>query len=283
MQQTRDGRLTFELTRPVTSWGLTSDYREFHLPPHALADCIDSVIWMSANGGEFELSRVDVAHQSRYDQPNDSGTPSMYVLLDGRIRLIPAPNPQTGSIRYVYQRRHGDLCAETQKCTIASVASLSAGAACSITMSSDLASGMVAGAWVDLISPRYPYRLELPDVRITSANTGTDTLTLDLPYATLNAVSPTTLVAVHSGETPYVHLPLELRQSFTDYVAAAIVRQLGDEALANTYERSAQEGLGRALGMLSPRTKGTRLKLVNPYSLFRGGASRRNRGGGETW
>jgi hypothetical protein len=281
LQQARDGRLTFSLTRSVSADARTVAFDEIELPPFAVADAISSLVLIDTSGSESVLSPMQVDQEPYVDQPSYSGQPAGFLLIDGRARLVPKPSNTAVGVRINYQRRHGDLVASSAVGTISSILTVGDGSTCTLTLSATPPAGFVAGAWVDIVNPYYPYRLELVDVKITGI--AVNTLTLAIPYATLNAISPTNMTCVLSGQSPYVQLPLEMRKSFTEYAAASICRQIGDEAGAEAYEQSAREGMGRTVSMLSPRIKGTREKAVNRGGLFRGGPRSRYWTPGESW
>lgn len=280
MQQARDGRLSFSLTRTVSTDARSSSGDEIELPPFAVADAVSSFVLIDPSNNESILRVLQPDHEPDYDQPNNAGKPWGLLLLDGRARLVPKPSGTGYAVRITYQRRHGDLVPSSAYGTVGSVATVGDGSTCTLTLSATPPSGFVVGAWVDVVNPSYPYRSELVDAKITAV--ATNTLTLNVPYATLNAVVPAGMTVVLAGQSAYVQLPLEMRQPYTEFAAAAILRQVGDESAAEAYEASAQAGMGRVANMLSPRVKGAREKVVNANGLFRGNA-RPRWNTGERW
>jgi hypothetical protein len=74
---------------------------------------------------------------------------------------------------------------------------------------------------------------------------------------------------VKSGTSPYVHLPLEFKACLTQKIAAQVLGDIGDAQGALMLEQKAEAELGRVVSMLTPRSKTSRIKVINPHSLLR--------------
>lgn len=262
----RGGRMATSILRAVPSSSVVTSGQDYELPPMAIADALDSVTWVSASGlSEVMLQVVPLGLETTYSTPTGTGTPRHFALLDGTVRVYPAPN-EDGSLRIVYQRRHGQLVAGSDTALVTNVVD-NAGAAQVTLTTTPLA--FVGGAWVDLIGSSYPYRIKVHGAAINSVDGG-NTFTLSTTYAAFLAAGPIGDTVATYGRTPYVHLPMEMRGPLTQHIASKILHDFGDTALATSREQSAERGAQRAGDMLSPRTKATHEKAFNPRSLMRG-------------
>ena len=278
MQQAGDGRLVELLQRPVTGL-LASDYRtgsEVELPPLAVADTVEGVSWLNAEGSsEVRLQRIDHHAQSTYDNPTSTGQPIAYALLGNRLRLYPKPD-QGGTIRLTYQRRHPVLVPDqlAYAATLLNVATTVAG---TITRFQYMGDQPLAGLQpldnVDLLSNQAPYRPLVTGVPVWAAN-GTTNVDLNVPLSMLSGLNLYGVRLVRTGHSPYVHYPLELRAAVAEKTAANIMRRFGDLTNAQASEQTAQQELARVMQMLSPRAKRDRVRAVNPYSHLRLGMRR---------
>ena len=273
MQQAGEGRLTDLLERPVTGL-LSSAYRagsELELPPLAIGDTVDAVTWLNAQGtSESRLQRIDASLQPDYDRPGATGAPQAYALLGSRIRLYPRPD-QGGTVRLTYQRRHPHLIADTTTTvgTLLNAATTIAPGITQFTLTSDVSMGLMVLDTVDLLSGQAPYRPLATGLSVWSVNLAL--LQLQIPLSTLSGLNLYGVRVVRSGQSPYVHYPLELRASVTEKIAANVMRRFGDLTNAQASEQIALGELQRVITMLSPRVKRDRPKVVNPYSHLRMG------------
>ena len=275
MQQAGDGRLVELLQRPVTGL-LTSDYRagsECELPPLAIADTVESVVWLNSQGtAETRLARIDHAQQATYDDPGRQGQPEAYALLGGRIRLYPRPD-QGGTVRILYQRRHPVLVPDSPA-TIGTVSSVAAsGTTATVLFWSTAQAPFGNGDVVDLLNNQAPYRVALSGAAVASI-TGTTAVTVTAPLSLLSNLVVSGTRVVRTGTSPYVHYPLELRPAVTEQTAANLMRRVGDLQNAQASAQTAREELARVLQILSPRSKRDRVRAINPYSLMRTGMRR---------
>lgn len=278
MQQAGEGRLSALFNRPVSAL-LSSDYRasgECELPPLAIADTVESVAWLNANGtNETRLQRIDHAVQSDYDRPDASGSPRAYALIGARLRLYPKPD-QGGTIRVVYQRRHPHLIADTTTNvgTVTGIQTQPNQPTQTNLIVTTPAMSVQPNDLVDLISRDSPYRPVFTSVRLQIApyvNAGFTVVTVELPNSAIGSLNIQNTRLVRSGQTPFVHYPLELRAAITEKIAANLMRRYGDLSNAQASEQAALQELGRVVTMLSPRVKRDRPKAVNPYSHLRSG------------
>lgn len=262
------GRLVETYNRSISA-ALASSYRagsEFELPPLALADTVEAVTWISADGvREVPLSLITEAQQSTYDSPPSMGDPSFYSLLSGRIRVYPQPTTG-GLLRFTYQRRHPELVADTTA-NVGTVLTASDQGDGYVLFTLAATSPFGVGDFADLVSDKYPYRPLFTSLYCDSAVS----CRLYLPYAYLAPVNVTGMRVVRSGQSPYVHLPLEFRSSLVEHTAAKVMRTIGDFTGAQAADATAGAELVRGIQMLSPRTKQQRPKAVSWSSLLRRG------------
>lgn len=270
----RDGRMAQAFQRDMATASLSSTTSVFELPPMGVADAIDGVTWISADGGQqCRLQVIPANMLPIFTQPNDAGSPPTgYALMEGTIRVFPKCG--AGTLQIVYQRRHGQLVVGSDTCI--ALNALDVGGLTSLNLSV-VPSSFVAGAWVDVIGSTYPYRTKIAGARITLVSSFS--IDLDVSFSTFTAATDSGDTVVLYGKTPYVSLPLEMRASLTQHIAANIMAELGDTAMVGMYDQRADMGAQRTRDMLSPRTKADMPKLFNPYSLARRGGGR----GGRRW
>lgn len=269
----RDGRMATTFLR-AASGSQSSTSSVYELPPMGVADAIDSVTWVnSENSQEYRLEVIPAAMLPLFTQPDDSGSqPSGYALMDGTLRVF--PRCTSGSLKITYQRRHGELVVGSDTASLLNTLNSGGLASPNITVTP---ASFVADAWVDVVGSVYPYRTKIEGARIVTAGVGY--LDLDVSYDDFVAATDEGDTVVIYGKTPYVQLPLELRQPLTQHVAANIMAELGDGALVGMYDARSEAGAQRTRDMLSPRTKADMPKLFNPFSLSRRGGGR----GGRRW
>jgi hypothetical protein len=267
----RDGRMAAFLTRDVATQTITSDGSEFELPPMAVADSLDSVTWQSADGGApLRLQLIPLGQEGLYNEDSGQGVPSFYLLLDGRVRVLPAPR-SGGKIKITYLRRHGQIVPASDQNT-AAITNLTNVGGPQLTLSAPSFVFQV-GQWVDIVSKFYPYRFKLHGARITAVNSGSSTITLGAEaFADVNLLSPIGDIVCLYGVTRFVHLPLEMRVSLTKRIAMDILNEIGDVPLAQRYEAFAEGEAARSRDMLSPRVKSDREKVISRNSVARSGA-----------
>lgn len=263
--EARNGRLATTILRAVSGSSVSTSGQDYELPPMAVGDTIDSVVWLNAAGTEDRpLQVVPLGLESDFGPATVVGEPEHYALLEGVLRIFPRPSV-SGSLRINYQRRHGALVAGSDTASVTAV--VDNGGFARVTLTSTPAS-FVAGAWLDFMGVTYPYRIKLHGASITTAH-GSNQFTLGATYSAFLVANLVGDTAVIYGKTPYVHLPMELRSALTGRVAAKIAKQLGDLQLAAMLEQTAELDLRRATTTLTPRTKSQREKAFNPRSLLR--------------
>ena len=262
----RNGRMATTILRAVSSSSVVTSGQDYELPPMAVGDTIDSVVWLNSAGTqERPLQVVPLGLESDFGPATVVGEPEHYALLEGVLRIFPRPSV-SGSLRINYQRRHGALVAGSDTASVTAV--VDNGGFARVTLTSTPVS-FVAGAWLDFMGVTYPYRIKLHGASITTAH-GSSQFTLGVTYAAFLAAALVGDTAVVYGKTPYVHLPLEMRSYLVARVAGKIARQLGDMQLAAMHDAAAVQDGARAAAVLSPRTKYDRTKAFNPRSLLRG-------------
>jgi hypothetical protein len=270
----REGRGLTQLSRTVATASISARGDVFELPPMAVADGIDAVYWQDDAGGQqTPLALIPDSLLPVFAQASDSSStrPDGYTLRDGTIKVF--PRCTSGTLVISYQRRHGQLVVGSDTAVVVSVANQ--GGFARVTLSGT-PSAFVANAWVDVIGSNHPYRTKLHGARITSV-VGGNVFDLSAAYADVTPLSAVGDVVVTYGKTPYVSLPLEMRPSLTQHVAANILAELGDASMVGMYDARAEAGAARTRDMLSPRSKADRPKMVNPHSLARGALAGRRR------
>lgn len=271
LQLAGDGRLSFSFDRSAVA-SLSSPFRaanEFLLPPHAVGDTIENVVWVDADGlTERPLHLLDIPEQE-YAPDSSTNGPTHYAFSSGRVRLYPPTTPEQGALRFNYQRRHGALVADTAANAPTILFSANAGDGYSIlTLAST--SPFTVGDYVDIVSDQYPYRVIFGDVYV-GANSGSST-TVYVPNAYLPTTSELSGMRVlKSGQSPFVSLPLEMQLCVHEKVAANILRLLGDMSQASACEAIAKDELTRVLQIFTPRAKSDRRKIVNANGVMRRG------------
>lgn len=271
----RDGRALADFSRASTD-ARDVNGNDFELPPLALGDTIDSVVWVDSSGESWPLELIPQAMEHLFDQTGDTGRPTCYAFRDGSIRVFPKPDT-SGSLRIKYMRRHGVLVIGSDTTTVTSFASASS-TDTNITVAS-IPSSVVAGAWLDVIGKYHPYRTKMHGLRVVSA--ASSVVRVSTPLAAFTAASTAGDTLALYGKTPYVQVPLEMREPLTRQISSRILAELGDLQLADGYDKMAIVGAQRVRDVLSPRSKVDRAKLKNPFSLARGGSSRRRRWTGD--
>jgi hypothetical protein len=269
MAKAGEGRNIVQLERTTAITTAYGTSREITLPPHAVADTIDSVFWVDTAGKEFELMPLDLASQPKFDQPDSQGNPTHYAVLSGSIRIYPEPLT-VSTFRINYTRRHPELIA-TDSTTIVPVTGASGSTSTSFAVASH---SYATGEGLDLVNVYWPYRVLLADMVITASSA--IEVTVAVPYTQVSGLSPTGSVLVPSGTSPYVHLPQEFRACVSFKLAEHVLGMIGDEVGAQTNAQRAEAELARVVDLLNPRVKSQRQKLINPHSLMR---SRARRGG----
>ncbi len=261
----RDGRLATSILRSVTSSSVVTSGQDYELPPMAVGDTVDSVIWVSSDSqSEWPLTQIPLGLEQQYTTPASTGVPTNFAFLDGVVRIYPRPN-LTGSLRITYQRRHGELVVGSDTASVTAVTDNGGFARVTLTATP---SSFVAGAWLDFMGVTYPYRIKLHGASITTAH-GSNQFTLSATYAAFVAASLVGDTATLYGKTPYVHLPMELRSALTARIAGKISGQLGDIQREARLEGVAERDGARAMAVMSPRGKASPQKAFNPNSLLR--------------
>ncbi len=275
----------------VSAWGIFKDELtvsgdavgtegdSFALPSFASAEGILHVHWFDSSTDStperIHPLPLQLEADYRFDYSDSVSTPSYYMVEGGRIRLMPRP-PSNGVLHVWYQARHPELVE-----TSATLASIDTGAD-TITVDS------VPAGWptptaavpirVDVYSAygphRYFYRnLELNGLTTTTydytASSEDETVIGQIPAAT-NSVR----IALH-GQCDYVQLPLEYRKALSQKTASYILRQIGDEAGANSMEGMAQRSIAAANNQFMPRTRGQAQRWINRRSPMRSGRTTR--------
>ena len=260
------GRLVETYNRSATA-ALSSSYRaatEYELPPLAVGDTIEGVTWVTADGqSEVRLGQISQAEGPTYDTPTSNGAPAWYSLLSGRIRIYPQPT-EGGIVRFNYQRRHPELIIDAATDVGTVVTATDAGGGYVLFSLVDT-SPFAIGDFVDLVSNKYPYRPLFTSLYCDNSSS----CRLYLPFSYLSTVDVSGMRVMRAGQSPYVHIPLELRPALIEHASAKVMRTIGDMVGAQAADAMARDELARIMELLAPRTKADRPKAVGWNSLMR--------------
>lgn len=275
MSGSHEGRMVAEITRDIID-GTDATRSEFALPRMGAGDTLDSVWWQDSSGRQRRLALISVSiSPDLFPSPStdSAGTPSHYALLDGGVRIF--PRPTSGTLKYVYQRRHSELVIGSSTAVVLAVTQDGGGNA--VLQVSSTPSDWSVGCSLDVISGSYPYRYKIHG--LTVQGSASNLISTDVPYATaVNAVLVGATAALY-GKIPYVQLPFEMRSPLVNKIAAQIAVELGDNALAQTLDSLGGAAGQRVADLLSPRTKNDRQKVFSVNSLMRRGMFRQLRRG----
>ncbi len=271
----RDGRAVTQTLVSLANEQDDSSGQVFRLPPMALGNTIESVKWVDDEdeNNVCSLQLIPAGMEGIFSRWNERGSPTSYALFNETLKVYPAPEAR-GSLRITYMRRHGQLVIGTDLTTVSSVQSFTdTQVQFNVTTNP---SSFVVNAWVDIYASYYPYPFKMSG-RIANGAAGIIYIYGD--YTDVAAlVDPGDTMVIY-GKTPYVSLPLEMKGPLVQQIAQQITAELGDLELSTGYNTLSKEGAARVADMLSPRAKSDKQKLVNPYSLARGGYRRRFWGG----
>jgi hypothetical protein len=273
----RDGRLVTTVLRDLANEAVNEAGNMFTMPPMAVAESIEGVSWipqLDQPGKAIRLQLIPANMEAIFYNSDTRGTPSSYAIKDNVICVYPRPE-ERGYLQVSYMRRHGQLVVGSDTASVVAVLSTGFDDQLELQVTSNPTSYTV-GAWIDVYGQYYPYRLKASG-RIAGGAPGTLTIWGNYEdWAASVAPGDTTVIL---GKTPYVHLPLEMRSAQHEQIASKLTAVMGDFQLSPGYNNMAKESEARARDMLTPRSKGDKQKLVNPYSLARGGRS----GGRRRW
>lgn len=265
--QAGEGRFVASIDRAITAV-LNGPYREgseLPLPALAIADTVENVTYIDQNGiVQSRLTRMDPAQEADFDRLDREGTPASYTVLSGRIRLYPRPTTG-GIVRISYQRRHPELVSDVPA-NVAILTALTGTTTTALTLNAAL-TGLAVGDEVDVLAVSYPHRTLGAGLNVAAAS-GTS-VTLSAPASLFTGLPTTGARLVRAGQSPYVQLPLELRQALVEKTTSNILRTMGDVQGAQLAEQAATLELSRVMQMLSPRAKRDKARAVNPWSLMR--------------
>lgn len=239
------------------SFNVTADDATYRLPERAVGDAIVNVEYVDSGGTTRRLNHY---HINERHTLNDEGgaTPEGVVIEGNEIVAIPTPNATTGTLRVKYMTRRGKFVAVASAMQITAIAGN--------VLSGNAPSGWTTATEVDLIQQ----------------NPGFDTLDVDRALSavsagvsvTLSATPPDDLavgdwVAV-AWQTPIIQLPVELHSPLVWAVASAFREQIDDQQAAERFLRRAEDGIQRAVNIMTPRVKGISRKVHNQQSFIRG-------------
>jgi hypothetical protein len=153
---------------------------------------------------------------------------------------------------------------------VTTVATATAGTETKFTLSSAPPAEIAVGSWVDIVGARVPHSVNYADAIVTAVS-GAD-VTVSVAYATMTAAVDSTAARNYmqpSGQSYFVQLPLEMRSALAGLTSASILGQMGDMGGASRAEGGAMRELADIGNFLATRTKGTKEKIINRFSLMR--------------
>lgn len=269
-----EGRMGTAFLRAMTADAQDVAGTAYFLPPMAAADAVVAVLWVDpVTNTEKRLEGIPDAMLPLFTRTTDAGIPHGYAFMDGGVTIFPRPSV-AGTLKFLYQRRHGVLTADVADYGSEVLSFATDPAGCTITVAAAPVA-FVAGVWLDVIGRNYPYRIKVHGARVS--NVAGDVVTINTPFAEMQKVNPVDDLAILYGKTPYVHLPLEMREPLTQQVSSRVLSEIGDMPISVAQDQMATAGALRVRDMLSPRAKSQPQKLYNPNSIARGGHSFRRR------
>jgi len=279
----------------VAADGLGANSDTFLLPSFASAEGLLNVQWFSSASDDTpkRLSPIPVQQEDDYraEYGTNTGSPNFYTIEAGRLRLLPVPT-SGGRVRIWYQARHPELVATTDN--VVAVDSVVTSGTEQIDFQTTRPSNWPTleeggdDIAIDLFSSFGPHRYyfrrllldgtDSPDgssAYIDSTLSTEDIALLDSASVAANSGNGDVYAALH-GQSDVVMLPLEYRKALSQKVASYVLRQIGDEAGANSMEGMSARSLASAHDQFLPRTSGQAQRWVNRRSPLRS-SGRRNR------
>ncbi len=293
--------------QPVGAWSVVSEdltvaddalgerSDTFLLPSFASAEGLLSVQWYDSATATSPIRLSPIPNQLeedyRYQYGTTQGRPNFYFIRSGRIQLLPAPQSQ-GYVRIYYQARHPELVVTADNVIRVTGITTTSNPTVSFDGSrpanwpafGEGSPGFSIALFSHLGPPRYYYRALVVDdpatassVRITNIDREDVTALEEANEAcswNSGAGGYRDVYAALHGQSDVVMLPLEFRKAFAQKVASYILRQIGDEAGANSMEGMSNRSLAAANDMFVPRTRGQAQRWINRRSPLRSGIRR---------
>ena len=264
----------------LDSGALGRDGDEYVLPSHCTAESISHVVHYDTltSDNPSKLPNLPLQNREDYSDGSSTGTPAYWSFKSGRLLVTPAPaSTSTGYLRVFYQRRHPELVVITNN--VVDVHEILT-AANTVEMASTPTGWPASFPYsIDIYSIYGPHRFYVTDLSIASESSSVFTYTAPVdeqPIADTPAIAENpTAVATLSGQSSHVHLPPEFRKPLNLRVASYLLRQIGDEARANSMLGEYRAMLQSIQNSLQPRAKNSSQRIINPNSPLRGQGYRR--------
>lgn len=281
-----DGRLITSWLRTLGTDAIDAAGMVYELPPMATADTLDALIWVDPTTNvERRLELVPPAMLPLFTRGSESGTPTGYAFQDGTVRIFPRPSVG-GKLRMLHQRRLPVLTNTVGDYAMITSA-VQSPADPSWTRITPVSAGG-AGAniytalapWLDIVGLYYPYRTKAA-VKVMASVAATS-IDINMTFADFQALKTFATgnqndYVVLYGKSPFVPLPLEMRDAFTRQVSSRLLSEIGDMPISMAHDQLSNASAARVRDMLNPRAKGQPQKIYNPNSLARGGHPFRRR------
>lgn len=265
----RDGRQVLGLSRTLVTDAIDANDEYYLLPPRAAGETIESVYFCDPSETpteQFELRPMSASQAIETFSSSDGvSDPSTYVIEDHTIRIYPRPTSTSYRLRITYARRRPKIVAATSCAQITSVDSN--GGSLRITMSGGVPSGATTSTTVDVVGQHSPHRFLLTDLAISGATA--TALTTTTTYDSSVHAALVNQYATLSGQSCFVHLPLELKLALERGAAALVLEEQGKYDAAAALKQTMAVVVAEALDAMVPRVKGRRERIVNERSIFR--------------
>lgn len=257
----------------------SSGYRsgaEYLVPNDSASGTVSHVHFYETSSDQpYELEHITAAQALDIRAPGDNaGKPRYWYFRDGRVVVSPVPSnaDSTARVRIYFPRRHPKLVVTTSN--VGTVSSVDQGTNV-ITLSATHPTNWPTAPYaVDLYSAYSPHSPLLTRLVISSDSGADITYTPPTEGETdLSAAGSATKVAL-AGTSDCVQLPISMRKALTARTASYILRQIGDEARANSLWGVSREELGSTQNQMQPRAKATKPRMVNRHSVLRVGSRR---------
>lgn len=201
------------------------------------------------------------------------GAPNYWYFRDNRIVLYPVPTsvPATARVRIWFPRAHPKLVATTDNVGTVGTVTQSAN---TIEVAGPPSNwpGMAPFA-LDIYDAQAPHGPLITRLRISGISGTTFTYTAPAVGET-DLDEALGMKAAASGTCDCVQLPGSMRKALAARTASFLLRQIGDEARANSLWGVSREEIASAADMMQPRAKSGSPIVINRRSVLR---SRRNR------
>jgi hypothetical protein len=239
----REQREAFGLK--TTTRTLTVGTADYRIPSDASGGAIHSLVYVKSDGTERNLVRLTVQDDREW---STNGTVRGYELIDGKVRLYPAPDT-ADTLRILYFRRPSALVPVSSCFPVASKTST--------TVVVTGTPSWTSGTPIDVVQ-YLPHFDQVVDDNAATRSTSTFTLASSAPTTDIVAGD---YVCLHM-ETCIPGIPAELHAALVSATAAQILVEEGDAQGAAMETANAQRIMDAARATLSPRADGSPRFLI---------------------